>query len=125
LSRPREQEGLDGSDASPGEQRCLLLLDPTPSCLALSRNSLDHMFRKHTSHATERKENFTSKCQLKLRFGKVLNRARCRFLSPLPPESVQLSLRLLQLQQQKPCHLPICLFLSQRPNAFLTLGYLS
>lgn len=40
-----------------------------------------------------------------------------------PPESVQLSLCLLQPHQQKPCRLPIRLFLSQHPNAFLTLCY--
>lgn len=52
-----KQEGSDGSD-------------PTTSCPALSHNSPDHTFRKCVNRATQRKENFTSKYEQKLRFGK-------------------------------------------------------
>lgn len=60
-----EQEGWDGRDPA------AIRLDPTTSCPALSHNSLDHMFRKCKSRATQSKENFTSKYRLKLRFGKL------------------------------------------------------
>lgn len=116
-SRPGKQEGSDGSD--PAAMR----LDLTTSCPALSHNSLDHTFRKCMNHATQRKENFTSKYHLKLRFGKFWVGHDAGF-SHLSHQSLYNFPYLLQLHQQKPCHLPIRLFLSQHPNAFLTLGYL-
>lgn len=83
-SRPGKQEGLDGSDAAARQW------DPTTSCPALSHNSLDHTFRKWRNDITQRKENFTSKYQLQLRFGKFWVGHGAGF-SHLSHQSVQLA----------------------------------
>lgn len=114
LSRAGKQEGPDGWDpAGP---------DHLMPCIK-SWLTGPHVQKAYEPCDTKKGKLYI-KIPAKTHIWKALSRARCRFLSPLPPESVQLSLHLLQLHQQEPCHLPIRLFLSQHPNAFLMLGYL-